>query len=85
MFFPALAPSYKEIILNSFDQYSLLKAYVRRIMDNYGMNNRNKLIELLIYIAIVVVGVVLLLTGEPERAVENMDMGGTSYAAVLDE
>ena len=29
------------------------------------MNNRNKLIELLIYIAIVVVGVVLLLTGEP--------------------
>ena len=49
------------------------------------MNNRDKLIELLIYIAIVVVGVVLLLTGEPERAVENMDMGGTSYAAVLDE
>ena len=49
------------------------------------MNNRNKLIELLIYIAIVAVGVVLLLTGEPERAVENMDMGGTSYAAVLDE
>ena len=42
------------------------------------MNNRNKLIELLIYIAIVVVGVVLLLTGEPERAVENMDMGGVS-------
>ncbi len=35
MFFPALAPSYKEIILNSFDQYSLLKAYVRRIMDSY--------------------------------------------------
>lgn len=49
------------------------------------MSNRNKLIELLIYIAIVVVGVVLLLTGEPERAVENTDMGGTSYAAVLDE
>ena len=49
------------------------------------MNNRNKLIELLIYIAIVVVGVVLLLTGEPERAVENMDMGGTSYAVVLDK
>lgn len=35
VFFPALAPSYKEIILNSFDQYSLLKAYVRRIMDSY--------------------------------------------------
>ena len=49
------------------------------------MNNRNKLIELLIYIAIVAVGVVLLLTGEPERAVENMDMGGTSYAAVLEK
>ena len=49
------------------------------------MNNRNKLIELLIYIAIVVVRVVLLLTGEPETALENMDMGGTSYAAVLDK
>ena len=35
VFFPALAPSYKEIILNSFDQYSRLKAYVRRIMDSY--------------------------------------------------
>ena len=35
VFFPALAPNYKEIILNSFDQYSLLKAYVRRIMDSY--------------------------------------------------
>ena len=35
VFCPALAPSYKEIILNSFDQYSLLKAYVRRIMDSY--------------------------------------------------
>lgn len=35
VFFPALAPSYKEIILNAFDQYSLLKAYVRRIMDCY--------------------------------------------------
>ena len=32
---PSAAPSYKEIILNSFDQYSLLKAYVRRIMDSY--------------------------------------------------
>ncbi len=49
------------------------------------MNNRNKLIELFIYIAIVAVGVVLLLTGEPERPIENMDTGGTSYAAVLDE
>ena len=49
------------------------------------MNNRNKLIELLIYIAIVVVGVILLLTGGPEKTVENMDMGGTSYAAVLDK
>lgn len=35
VFFPALAQNYKEIILNSFDQYSLLKAYVRRIMDSY--------------------------------------------------
>ena len=49
------------------------------------MSNRNKLIELLIYIAIVVVGVVLLLTVEPEKAEKNMDMGGASYAAVLDE
>ena len=35
VFFPALAPNYKEIILNSFDRYSLLKACVRRIMDSY--------------------------------------------------
>lgn len=49
------------------------------------MDNRNKLIELLIYIAIVVADIVLLLTGEPERAVEHIDMGGTSYVAVLDE
>ena len=35
VFFPALAPNYKEIILNSFDRYSLLKACVRRIMDIY--------------------------------------------------
>ena len=55
------------------------------LLKGCDMNNRNKLIELLIYIAIVVVGVVILLTGEQERAVENMDMGGTSYAAVLDE
>lgn len=49
------------------------------------MNGRNKLIELLIYIAIVVVGVIFLLTGEPDRAVESIDMGGTSYAAVFNE
>ena len=49
------------------------------------MNNRNKLIELFIYIAIVAVGVVLLLTGEPGKAEKNMDTGGTSYAAVVDE
>ena len=35
VFFSALAPSYKEIILNAFDQYSLLKAYVCRIVNCY--------------------------------------------------
>lgn len=49
------------------------------------MNNRNKLIELLIYAAIVVIGTILLLTGTSEKAAKNMDMGGSSYAAVFDE
>lgn len=49
------------------------------------MSNRKKLIELLFYITVVVAGIVLLLTGEPKQAVKNMDMGGASYAAVLDE
>lgn len=48
------------------------------------MNNRNKLIELFIYIVIVVVGIVLLLTGgaDDKTSAENM---GESYAVVLDE
>lgn len=49
------------------------------------MNNRNRLIELLIYAAIVVVGTILLLTGTPEKAAKNIDMGGSFYAAVFDE
>lgn len=49
------------------------------------MNHRNKLIELLIYIAIVVVGIILLLTGGPEESAENMTMGGPLYASVLDQ
>lgn len=38
------------------------------------MNNRNKLIELFIYIVIVVVGIVLLLTGgaDDKTSAENM-------------
>ena len=46
------------------------------------MNNRNKLIELFIYIAIVAVGVVLLLTGEPGKAEKNMDTGEIGRAHV---
>ena len=40
------------------------------------MNNRNKLIELFIYIVIVIVGIVLLLTGGADDK---------TYAVILDE
>ena len=49
------------------------------------MNNRNKLIELFIYIVIVVVGSVLLLTGGADDKTSAENMGGESYAVVLDE
>lgn len=49
------------------------------------MNNRNKLIELFIYIVIVVVGIVLLLTGGADDKTSAENMGGESYAVVLDE
>lgn len=55
------------------------------LLKEHGMNNRNKLIELFIYIAIVLVGVVLLLTGAPDKAADDLNMGGGAYAAVLDE
>ena len=54
------------------------------LLKGCDMNNRNKLIELFIYIVIVVVGIVLLLTGGDDKtSAENM--GGESYAVVLDE
>ena len=55
------------------------------LLKGCDMNNRNKLIELFIYIVIVIVGIVLLLTGwaDDKASVENM--GGESYAVVLDE
>lgn len=49
------------------------------------MNNRNKLIELFIYIVIVVVGIVLLLTGGADDKTSAENMGGESCAVVLDE
>ena len=49
------------------------------------MNNRNKLIELFISIVIVVVGIVLLLTGGAYDKTSAENMGGESYAVVLDE
>lgn len=51
------------------------------------MNNRNKLIELFIYIAIVAVGVVLLITsnGQGEKNDDPFETGGISHAIVLDE
>ena len=50
-----------------------------------GMKNRNKLIELFIYIVIVVVGIVLLLTGGADDKASVENTGGESYAVVLDE
>lgn len=49
------------------------------------MKNRNKLLELFIYIVIVVVGIVLLLTGGADDKTSAETMEGESYAAVLDE
>lgn len=49
------------------------------------MNNRNKLIELFIYIVLVVVGIVLLLTGGADNKTSAETMGGKSYAVVLGE
>ena len=49
------------------------------------MNNRNKLIELFIYIVIVVVGIALLLTGGADDKTSAEKMGGESCAVVLDE
>ena len=55
------------------------------LLKGCDMNNRNKLIELFIYIVIVVVGVVLLLTGGADDKTSAETTGGESYAAVLDE
>lgn len=50
------------------------------------MNNRNKLIELIIYIVIVAVGVILLLTSNAQdRKTGQFEVGGAYHAAVLDE
>ena len=55
------------------------------LLKGCDMNNRNKLIELFIYIVIVVVGIVLLLTGGADGKTSAETTGGESYAAVLDE
>ena len=53
------------------------------LLKGCDMNNRNKLIELFIYIVIVVVGIVLLLTGGADYKTRAENMGGESYAVVL--
>lgn len=55
------------------------------LLKGCDMNNRNKLIELFIYIVIVVVGIVLLLTGGADDKTSAENMRGESYAVVLDE
>lgn len=55
------------------------------LLKGCDMNNRNKLIELFIYIVIVVVGIVLLLTGGADDKTSAENMEGESYAVVLDE
>ena len=48
------------------------------LLKGCDMNNRNKLIELFIYI-------VILLTGGADDKTSAENMGGESYAVVLDE
>lgn len=55
------------------------------LLKGCDMINRNKLIELFIYIVIVVVGIVLLLTGGADDKTSAENMRGESYAVVLDE
>ena len=55
------------------------------LLKGCDMNNRNKLIELFIYIVIVGVGIVLLLTGGADDKTRDDNMGGESYAVELDE
>ena len=55
------------------------------LLKGCDMNNRNKRIELFIYIVIVVVGIVLLLTGGADDKTSAENMRGESYAVVLDE
>ena len=49
------------------------------LLKGCDMNNRNKLIELFIYIVIVVVGIVLLLTGGADDKTSAENMRGESY------
>ena len=55
------------------------------LLKGCDMNNRNKLIELFIYIVIVEVRIVLLLTGGADDKTSADNMRGESYAVVLDE
>lgn len=49
------------------------------------MNNRNKLIELFIYVLIVVVGIILLFTTHCKRQENKPYNGGVSVAAIFVE
>ena len=55
------------------------------LLKGCDMNNRNKLIELFIYIVIVIVGIVLLLTGGADDKTSVENTVGESYAVILDE
>jgi len=48
------------------------------------MNQKNKLIELFIYVVIVVIGIILLFTNPLKEKTEGMK-GESEYAVVLDE
>ena len=50
------------------------------------MNDKKKLLELFVYIAIVVIGLIFLITsGKKDTANKMMDIGGNTSVAVLDE
>lgn len=52
------------------------------------MNNKKKLIELLIYVTIVAIGIILLISSnarEHKNSNELIGTGGVPYAIVLDE
>lgn len=54
------------------------------LLKRCNMKNQNKLIELLIYIVVVVVGIVLLIIGKTDERTNKFNVGGESFAVVSD-